>query len=121
MFERLLLTVIVIGVFVGAFALLQMVQRRRLSRVASADGVAKVLYFRADSCAGCSTQKRYLEQLDATVETIDVEREPDKAAQFNVMTLPSTIVVDAVGRVKAINYGITNAQRLSEQLALTAS
>jgi thioredoxin-like negative regulator of GroEL len=79
-----------------------------------------VLYFRSDSCATCSTQSRFLTQLrewmPVSVETIDVQAEPQRAADFGVMTLPTTIVVGQQGNVKQINYGLTSATQLARQL-----
>jgi glutaredoxin len=117
MIERLIVSLVLMIAAGGLFSLLQMVQRQRLSGLMTISATPKVLYFRADSCAGCATQKRYLDEIDAPIETIDVERDPEKAAQFNVMTLPSTIVVDSHGTVRHINYGVTTAQKLSKQLA----
>jgi thioredoxin-like negative regulator of GroEL len=65
-------------------------------------------------------QATYLQQLRAVksvaVETIDVLRQPERAAQFNIMTLPTTVVVAGNGNVKQINLGVTDANKLAQQL-----
>jgi len=33
-----------------------------------------------------------------------------------VLTLPTTVVLDAAGRAHAVNYGFANTQRLLEQV-----
>jgi thiol-disulfide isomerase/thioredoxin len=68
------------------------------------------------------TQAHYLEILEReyrdkfAMQKIDTEREPEKAAKFGVFTLPTTLVIDRLGEVKYINYGLTNSFRLSQQL-----
>jgi thioredoxin-like negative regulator of GroEL len=51
-----------------------------------------------------------------TIESIDAAQEPDKAAQFRIFTLPTTILVDKAGVVREINYGLTHTQKLKKQL-----
>jgi thiol-disulfide isomerase/thioredoxin len=81
-----------------------------------------LLYFQSDSCSPCTTQAHYLEILERqyrdrfAVQKIDTEREPEKAARYGVFTLPTTLVIDRLGEVKYINYGLTNTFRLSQQL-----
>ena len=120
MFERMILTIAIVSISALVFVTVQAVQRRRLTLVADAQSAA-ILYFRSDVCAPCVTQKRFLEELqakcDVKIETIDVLHEPEKASKFNVMTLPTTIVVGDGGQVKEINYGLADASKLARQLA----
>jgi thiol-disulfide isomerase/thioredoxin len=82
-----------------------------------------VLYFRSQGCAACPAQARYLQQLDTAwngrlaIRKIDADIEPEKAAQYGVFTLPTTIIMDAKGVVRDINYGLTNVDKLNKQLA----
>ncbi len=132
MAERLILTVVLLALSGLAFTVLQVVQRRyataelaasqSTSQTAAQEAVQpSILYFRSDTCAPCVTQKRFLEELaakqDVRIETIDVLREPERASAFNVLTLPTTIVVGEGGQVKEINYGLTDAAKLARQLA----
>ena len=50
------------------------------------------------------------------LEKIDAELEPEKARQYQVMTLPTTIMVDTSGAIKHINYGLTSTRNLARQL-----
>ena len=45
------------------------------------------------------------------------ERDPDTATRYSVFTLPTTVLVDADGRVRHVNYGLTDANKLGRQLA----
>ena len=121
MVERLILTSSIAIAGILLFYAFQFWQKRRLAPLTSqAHNSPAILYFRSDHCAPCTTQKRFLEELTATqpvrLETIDVEREPARAAQFNIMTLPTTVVVGANGQVKEINYGLADATKLARQL-----
>jgi len=85
-------------------------------------GQATVLYFRSASCAPCTTQAVYLQQIEQdydgrlAVRKIDTDLEPETAAHYSVFTLPTTLIVDSSGQVKHINYGLTAASKLAKQL-----
>lgn len=51
-----------------------------------------------------------------SVEEIDAPTSPDLTRRYQVLTLPTTVVLDADGRVQAVNYGLANTQRLLEQV-----
>jgi thiol-disulfide isomerase/thioredoxin len=97
-------------------------QHKRRLHIEGAKDRPTLLYFQSDSCSPCTTQAHYLEILERqyrdrfAVQKIDTEREPEKAAEFGVFTLPTTLVIDRQGDVKYINYGLTNSFRLSQQL-----
>ncbi|MEZ4561052.1 MAG: thioredoxin family protein [Caldilineaceae bacterium] len=83
--------------------------------------VPTLLYFTADHCAQCKLQQApVLEQLhrayQVPIHTIDAVAEPDLARYFNVMTVPTTVVLDTQRRPAAINYGLAPLARLHEQL-----
>ena len=119
--ERILIVLILAAVGSGAYTAIKSFHRKRLGRVT---GVNKplLLYFRSENCAPCMTQARYLDQLaqtwseNLTIEKIDADVEPEKARHYGVFTLPTTILVDSFGNVRQVNYGLTNAQKLSQQL-----
>lgn len=123
--ERLLWTFTLIATGSGAYLALKHAHVRVLGRMHTnkKTGRPTLVYFRSDHCVACPTQARYLEQLrqrwqgNWAVEEIDADAEPEKAAEFGVFTLPTTVLVDAEGKVREINYGLTNAQKLSRQLA----
>ncbi len=126
MIGRLLIATLIVAISSGSFVAWQQWQRRRLTPLVNTVGrddpwiAPTILYFRSDSCAPCTAQARFLTQLQAGlpvhVETIDVAADPQRAADYGVMTLPTTIVVGAQGNVKQINYGLTSATHLARQL-----
>jgi thioredoxin-like negative regulator of GroEL len=124
--ERLLILSLLILAATGAFTVFKQGHLRRINRKQTtlSDGQPTLLYFRSDTCGTCPTQSRYLEQLLAgengrfTLHSINVDTEPDKARQYGVMTLPTTMIIDAAGQVKEINYGLTPSHKLQKQLSL---
>ncbi len=129
MITRLWITFGLVVLAALLFFLLDLFQRRRATVAAWADGgVAdarnprpRVLYFRSDSCTSCATQSRLFEKLEDSirelVQKVDVDREPDLADAYSVLTLPTILVIDAEGRVRHINYGVVAPRRLQTQLA----
>ena len=124
--ERLLIIGILTVMGTGAFLVFKQWQLNRINQgtTAFAGGKPVLLYFRSDSCGTCPTQSRYLDKLMAgengryTIQSINVDTEPDKAKQYGVMTLPTTMILDTSGQVKEINYGLTPSHKLEKQLSL---
>ena len=81
-----------------------------------------LLVFSSDRCAPCTTQEIYLEKLEPdlqgniSVEKIDVDLDRELADQLGIFTLPTTVLVDRSGQVRHINYGLTSAVKLEQQL-----
>ncbi len=131
MIERAALLLLFAAAGVAAYYLLRTAHMRRMTAAfqvgpagepAAAGGVPTLLYFRADSCAVCPTQSRYLDQVAESwggrvaIQRIDAERETELASRYAVFSLPTTILVDAAGQVRQVNYGLTDAGKLSRQL-----
>lgn len=122
MIERILIIFAFVPVGSGAYTTFKTFHMKRLGELNSTSKPL-LLYFRSDHCAPCVTQAHYLEQLEKkwngnlTIQKIDTPTEPDKAHQYGVFTLPTTILVDSLGQVRQVNYGLTNSQKLSMQVA----
>jgi thioredoxin 1 len=122
MWERLLLSLLLLSLGAALYFLLQQRQQRRISTMQVAGGRPLLLYFRSDHCPPCHTQARFLEALPDTITTqiaieqVDVEQEKDKANQYGVFTLPTTLLLDPSGAVRHINYGLTETGKLARQL-----
>jgi len=122
MIERLALTLLIIGLSWLAFQLFQRVHRQRVTLAAAPVTQPALLYFRSDTCAPCYTQGLLLEPVlqrfsgRVLFEKIDADIDLERARQYSVFTLPTTILVDGQGVVKQINYGLTDSQKLSRQL-----
>ena len=118
--------IIAIAVTLIGIAVHNLFKRWHLAQATQNGGLAvaqpTILYFQSDSCAACPTQARFLDQLlgewhgRVAIQKIDADREPEKASQYRVFTLPTTILVDAGGNVQKINYGLTNSQKLVQQM-----
>ena len=123
MIERVLITVLIGAVVFSLYHLWLMTQRRRANvthPAPAAPGHVRLLYFRSQQCGTCAAQALYLEKLDdahrALVESIDAVQQPDVARQYNIMTLPTTIIINRNGDVRHINPGLTNPFKLTRQL-----
>lgn len=122
MLERLLLVILAGAAFAAAFYGLRYWHVRRMRPVHAGATSPTLLYFRGDHCAVCPAQARAIDQFvsrqsphDLGVETIDAERDPETAARYNVFTLPTTIWLDGDGRIRHVNYGLTDANKLDRQ------
>lgn len=51
----------------------------------------------------------------AVVE-VDASASPELTRRYQVLTVPTTLVLDAAGRAHAVNYGFAPTQRLLEQV-----
>jgi len=125
MIERVILLLALSLAAAAAYYLLRAIHVRRMRPTTpypAAVSTPALLYFRADSCAVCPAQGRIIDQLGAhwhdrvRVETIDAQHEPEMAALYRVFTLPTTILRDSDGRVRQVNYGLTDERKLSRQL-----
>ncbi len=125
MIERVLIAAALIGLAVLVYRLLLSAQRRvaiDAARRGDAAGRPALLVFTSPTCAPCKLQQMpivdrlmtgWRDRID--VRVIDVTEQPDVAARFGVWSLPTTIVLDAEGRVTAINPGVAGERKLREQ------
>lgn len=110
-------------------------QRRRvLAAAPSAEGMyerehagegvgVRILAFSSDDCAQCHrlqtpALRRVREARGDTVAVVDVDAPstPDLTKRYSVLTVPTTVVLDASGRARAVNYGFANVQKLLDQV-----
>lgn len=136
MLDRLALVVLFVLMAWGAVTLWRHVQRRHLTALNRLPGpaclaklglrpVPAVLYFTTATCSQCRLrQTPILRQLEAEwgdtvhVCTVDAVAYEALARHFGILTVPSTVVLDARRRVVAINHGLAEASRLREQVGL---
>ncbi len=85
-----------------------------------------VLAFTSADCAAChAAQRPALAELAARVgdrveiREVDVLTEREIARTFGIFSVPSTVILDAEGRVVAFNIGFAPAERLLAQLPPT--
>ncbi|GLV58066.1 hypothetical protein KDH_49000 [Dictyobacter sp. S3.2.2.5] len=51
-----------------------------------------------------------------SVMNVDIADSPELAQRYHVLTVPTTVLLDANGKTYAVNYGFTNAQSLIKQV-----
>jgi len=121
-----LLAVAVIALVALALQTQKMRQRRHLlgSAVDVAGDSPTILFFSGVTCTICHTAQRpALDRLESEldgrvrVREIDVAEEPALARRFRVMSLPTTVLLDADGHARTVNVGFASAQLLRDQLA----
>jgi thioredoxin-like negative regulator of GroEL len=95
----------------------------RVDREVNQDNRPTLLYFHSEDCAPCRLQQSPIlaslqETLGAGVEFRDYDAlaHPDLARRYRVLTVPTTVVIAPDGEVLAVNYGVTQADKLRRQL-----
>ena len=85
--------------------------------------LVRILAFSSANCHQCHqlqapALKRVLEARGTDVSVVDVDApdEPELAQRYQVLTVPTTVVLDAKGRAHAVNYGFANTVKLLEQV-----
>jgi thioredoxin-like negative regulator of GroEL len=94
---------------------------------AEPDGRRTLIAFSTPSCAACHQAqspaidlvRKQLGEEALRVIRVDAARQPRAARAFGILTVPSTVVVDAGGqRILAVNQGFAPSTRLVQQLQL---
>jgi thiol-disulfide isomerase/thioredoxin len=137
MLERLLILLLAAALGVLAVLATRAWARRRTERLsllpggalldalgAVSDGRPMVVTFSTPSCAACHTAQapaaRDVEQQlgadHVRVVTVDAASQHEIARAFGVLTVPSSVVLDASGRITAVNHGFAPSQKLIRQL-----
>lgn len=134
MSERLLFLALLVLLALAAVALWRWHWQRRtaaLGRLPAPDclrdldlrPVPAVIYFSTPSCSQCRLQQApILQRLsaewgdDVHLCQVDAVAYEELARYFGILTVPSTVVLDAHQRIVAINHGLAGAERLAAQL-----
>lgn len=93
-----------------------------MASAASGSGV-RVLAFSSEDCGPCHTlQRPALERLlderagRVSVTEIDAPTAPEMTRRYAVLTVPTTVVLDATGKARAVNYGFAPTAKLLAQV-----
>jgi thiol-disulfide isomerase/thioredoxin len=118
-----------VAIIVAGLALYRLVSRLTVSRVqAKAHGLVRpgtpaILYFTTPDCAPCKTVQRpalrsVQNRLGDRLQVIEVNayEQPDLAKEWGVLSVPTTFIIDASGRPRHVNHGVTTADKLMEQI-----
>jgi hypothetical protein len=133
MIERVFMLLILAGVvallLVAGRAVIAAKRRRALAAeplasAATGDeaGRVRLLAFSTPHCQQCHLlQKPALEDVvgrNSAVEIVPIDalEQPELAARYGILTVPSTVVLTADGRAAAVNYGYAPAKVLLEQI-----
>ncbi|MCC6395998.1 MAG: hypothetical protein IT282_03195 [Bacteroidetes bacterium] len=121
----------------GGFALLVCAWKRCLRQVLNRDnrsqvharksisGTRSVWFFRSDHCASCEVQERELtlaqavlrsEGRDFLIRRIDAVKETALAEQMRIITVPTTVVLDAHGKVTLWSPGVIGHRRIVREM-----
>ena len=125
----LVLAVVWVGRYFVAWRRLQVLSA---DPMASADEVSadmsggscvRILAFRSEDCQQCHrlqspALRRLLEMHEDSVSVVDIDASgsPELTRRYQVLTIPTTVLLDAKGKARAINYGFANAHTLLKQV-----
>ncbi len=131
--DRFLFSIVIMVTFFAAAKAMGAVSRRtvilrgkrggRLGRLAG--GMPTLIYFWTSDCALCVPQERQIEQARAALERkgrrlkvrkVNAMEEGELVKAMNVLTVPTTVVLDGHGNVIAWNPGLREAQKLISQI-----
>lgn len=83
----------------------------------------RILAFSTPDCQQCHrlqvpALQRVLEARGEAVAIVDIDAtaSPELAQHYQVLTVPTTVVLDAIGQPHTVNYGFANTRRLLEQV-----
>lgn len=127
MYERLLITLVMILFFSAVLLLMkrrQITSASRASQQSNKTSKPTIVYFGSNGCAACKrTQRPILEKILAeygnerlVLTAYDVDESPDIAKKWGVMTLPTTFLLDSTGTIRHVNNGLIVLENLRKQL-----
>lgn len=89
---------------------------------AHSKALVRILAFSTPDCQQCHriqapALRRVVEARGDVISVIDIDASssPELARRYQVLTVPTTVVLDAAGQAHAVNYGFANTKRLLEQ------
>lgn len=87
------------------------------------DGGVRILAFSSAGCVQCHRQQtpalaRVQTLRPGVVEVIEVDAPaaPELTERYRILTVPSTVVLDATGTARSLNYGFVPSDRLLAQV-----
>src|SRR5438128_1488386 len=83
----------------------------------------RILAFSTPDCQQCHrlqvpALQRVLEARGDLISVVDIDASssPELVQRYQVLTVPTTVVLDVAGQAHAVNYGFANTKRLLEQV-----
>ena len=126
MIERILILVALAAIGIVAYRAFNLWKLRRINEhdqlfANFAPGKPGVVLFTAEYCYPCITQQKpairsLVEQMAVQIIEVDVEKNPEVAQRWGVLSLPTTFILDRDGKPRDINHGVTSTEKLKRQL-----
>ena len=125
---RALWAVLIAGILVGAYwalnwVLIARVRNKRLGLEGIRLGIPAVLYFTTPTCVPCKTVQRpalakLQERMGDSVQVLEIDAalQPELANYWGVLSVPTTFIIDARGRPRRVNHGVTSTGKLQKQI-----
>jgi thioredoxin 1 len=119
---------LIAGILLAAFWAFNwlIVARARSKRLGLEDihlGIPAILYFTTPSCVPCKTIQRpalarLQEQLGDSIQVVEIDAaaRPELADYWGVLSVPTTFIIDAHGRPRRVNHGVSSAEKLHRQI-----
>jgi thiol-disulfide isomerase/thioredoxin len=89
-------------------------------------GKAAIVYFTTPDCLACKAAQhpalmRLQSLLGDQLQVIEINayEDPDMAKDWGVLSVPTTFILDSKGAPRQVNYGVTPAEKLYDQLRQT--
>jgi len=135
MILRLIIAVVLLVGGAAAFLLIKRSRLKKAESTAATDpllgtarpGLPTILYFTTPGCMTCKfAQEPALDQLKSelgekiNIIKVDAEDNTDAAERWKVRTIPTTYVLDEVGKPVEINIGTADAGKLKSQLSFAS-
>jgi thioredoxin-like negative regulator of GroEL len=131
---RIIVSFTVVLLYITVVNILKYINRKKLqSKVNSEEflpsiqkGVPTLFYFWAPNCVQCSSQELYLDAAttrlkkqgnEFNIKKINAYLESETAAQFRVVTVPMSVVVDAKGKITSWNPGLMQPKNIISLLS----
>ena len=126
MLDRILITFIItggLGLLWLAWQYYKVKTKQSVQPVEVITGKPNLLYFTGEYCSACEFQQTPIVEAISVklgdsiiVKKYDVSTHPELASQYKVLTLPTTIVVNELGQITHVNYGVARQDKLETQL-----
>lgn len=128
---RVVILSLATAIGIGGYLLAQanIARRKRNAMALSAADIVQqnsrvtIIAFHTDDCRQCFTMQapalaRIQRERGTSIHIRDINAIADTelANRFQIMTVPSTVIIDANGITHAINYGFADAAKLNQQI-----
>ena len=130
--QRLVVSAIILSVFIAVWKTYGFYKKWKISshstrkhlREIFKTGKPVLLYFWTSDCAQCKPQERQIEKAITglrqsgkilRVQKYNAFEELKLAKEMQVMTVPTTVLLDSQGKIAAWNPGLTTSRKIVEQ------